>query len=336
MVYLLIGLLNLSLVCVGAMSVTGMPLEALDNFDDEFGVLEGMNVGIPECEGLLRRLWNTKCVTLYNDEGLLVGEGTCHSVNSNLVLGATGPLGDTHVAVFVAKSHSEEHLPQEWVYSLVAWPIQYVHCRGASLQDHEARDNFNCIEAALLNPPSLTSSPLYASTIRNPPRETSVKTKDLLIHESINTVSSKTCCSQNYVQLFSRAKIRAFRYQTYHNSTFKHRAFMKLEVHRQVHRDSHRQRMVTVEEILVCMRAWMHISGVPESTFYRYQTYINNGREALDHGKKELLKPRKHTQQAAASLKCILEKQADHMPNCTRTIKTGEKVVSMCLPATFQ
>ena len=76
--------------------------------------------------------------TLYNDEGLLVGEGTCHSVNSDLVLGATCPLSDTHVAVFVAKSHSEEHLPQERVYSLVAWPIQYVHCRGASLQDHDA------------------------------------------------------------------------------------------------------------------------------------------------------------------------------------------------------
>ena len=58
---------------------------------------------------------------------------------------------------------------------------------------------------------------------------------------------------------------------------------MKTEVHRQVHRDSHGRRMVTVEEIPVCMRAWMHISGVPESTFYWYQTYMNNGREALDH-----------------------------------------------------
>ena len=48
MVYLLIGLLTLSLVCVGAMSITGMPLEALDDSEDEFGVLEGMNVGIPE------------------------------------------------------------------------------------------------------------------------------------------------------------------------------------------------------------------------------------------------------------------------------------------------
>ena len=97
-----------------------------------------MNVGIPECEGLPRRLWNTKCITLYNEEGILVGEGTYHNVNSDLVLDATGPLGDTYVVVFVAKMHSEEHLPEERVYSLVAWPIQYVHCRGASLQGHEA------------------------------------------------------------------------------------------------------------------------------------------------------------------------------------------------------
>ena len=211
MVYLSTGLLNLSLICVRSMSDTGMPFEAYNDSNDEVGVLKEMNVGIPECEGLPRRLWNTKCITFYNDEGLLVREGTCHSVNSDLVLGATSPLSDTHVAVFVAKSHSEEHLPQERVYSLVACPIQYVHCRGASLQDHEARDNFNRIQAVVLNPPSLTSSRPYGTTIRNPPRETSVKTKDLLTQESINAVSSKTCCSQNCVQPFPRAKIRAFR-----------------------------------------------------------------------------------------------------------------------------
>ena len=122
MVYLSTGLLNLSLICVGTMSDTGMPFEAYVDSDDEVEVLEEINVGISECEGLPRRLWNTKCITLYND-GLLVGEGTCHNLNSDLVLGARGPLGDTHVVVFVAKSHSEEYLPQERIYSLVAWPI---------------------------------------------------------------------------------------------------------------------------------------------------------------------------------------------------------------------
>ena len=120
------------------MNVTGMPLEGMEDSDDEFGVLEGMNVGILECEGLPRWLWNTKCVTLYNEEGVLVGEGTCHSVNSDLVLGATGLLGDSHVAMFVVKMHSEEYLPEEWAYSLVAWSIKYVHCRGMSLHNHEA------------------------------------------------------------------------------------------------------------------------------------------------------------------------------------------------------
>ena len=318
------------------MNVNGIPPKVMDNSDDEFGVLEGMNIDIPECEGLPCWLWNTKCVTLYNEEGVLVGEGTCHSVNSDLVLGATGPLGDSHVVVFVATMHSQKHLPEERIYSLVAWPIKYVHYRGTSLQDHEARDNFNRIQATLLNPPSSTSTRSYTSTMRNPPCQTSVKSKALLTQESINAVSSKSCCSQNCVQPFPREKIRAFRERMYYNSTFKHTAFKKTEVTRQVHRDAHGQRMVTLDEIPVCMRAWMHISGVPESTFYRYQMYMNDSQEALDHGNRGLLKPRKHTLQAAASLKCILEKQADHMPHRTRTLKIGEKVVSMCLPATFQ
>ena len=49
-----------------------------------------------------------------------------------------------------------------------------------------------------------------------------------------------------------------------------------------------------------------------------------------------LAKTRKHTKQAAATLKCILEREADHMPHRTRTTKSGEKVVSMILPTTFQ
>ena len=91
-----------------------------------------------------------------------------------------------------------------------------------------------------------------------------------------------------------------------------------------------------VEGISVCMHAWMHIFRVPQATFYRYQGYARANREASEHGNTGLAKPRKHTQQATATLKCILEKEADHMPHRTRTTKSGEKVVSMILPATFQ
>jgi len=63
------------------------------------------------------------CVTLYNSNNILVGEGTCHSMNFDLVLGANGPLGDIHVTVHISKTHFEENILQEQVYSLLAWPI---------------------------------------------------------------------------------------------------------------------------------------------------------------------------------------------------------------------
>nr|PNR39264.1 hypothetical protein PHYPA_019542 [Physcomitrium patens] len=78
---------------------------------DDFEDAESISFAIPECEGLPRRLWITKCVTLYNAHGKLVGEDTCHSVNSDLVLGANGPLGDTQVAVHICKTHSQDDIP---------------------------------------------------------------------------------------------------------------------------------------------------------------------------------------------------------------------------------
>ena len=111
---------------------------------------------------------------------------------------------------------------------------------------------------------------------------------------------------------------------------------MKTEVHRCIHKDARGRGMVTVEGITVCVQAWMHITGVSEATFYCYQRYARANREATHHGNIGTRKPRKRTQQATATLKCILEKEADHMPHRTRTTKSGDKVVSMILPPTFQ
>ena len=111
---------------------------------------------------------------------------------------------------------------------------------------------------------------------------------------------------------------------------------MKTEMQRCIHRDARGRGMVTVEEITVCVRAWMHIVGVPEATFYWYQRYARANREVTHHGNTGTKKPKKHTQQVTATLKCILEKEADHMLHRTRTTKSGGKVVSMILPPTFQ
>ena len=80
----------------------------------------------------------------------------------------------------------------------------------------------------------------------------------------------------------------------------------------------------------------MLIAGVAESTFYRYVKFMKASREARDHGNTRLLKPREHIQQAIASLKCILDREADHMPHRTQSLKAGEKVVSKILLASFQ
>ena len=86
-----------------------------DSSEDEVNNVESVSVEIPECERFPRRLWNTKCVTLYNEEGKLVGEGMCHSVKSDLVVGANGPLGGIHIAIHICRFYSEEDIPQDLV-----------------------------------------------------------------------------------------------------------------------------------------------------------------------------------------------------------------------------
>jgi len=64
-------------------------------------------------------------------------------VNSNLVLGCQGTLGDSLVAVQISKSLDIVHVFEDWKYSLRTWPIGQVYLDGASLHDHELRANYN-------------------------------------------------------------------------------------------------------------------------------------------------------------------------------------------------
>ena len=178
-----------------------------DSSEDEVQDIESMSVGIPDCKGLPRRLWDTKCETLYNEQRRLVGKGMCHSVKSDLVIGANGPLDDSHVAIHICRSHSRDDIPQDLVYALVAWPTKLVHYHGASLYDHEVRDRWNQLQATLANLPSSKSTRPYTSVIQNPPREDPQKYKELLSEESINLVSNKVCCLKNCMQSFPREKI---------------------------------------------------------------------------------------------------------------------------------
>jgi hypothetical protein len=56
---------------------------------------------------------------------------------------------------------------------------------------------------------------------------------------------------------------------------------------------------------------------VLETTFYCYAGYAAQGRLAQKYKNTNLLKPREHTVQATATLRCILDRLEDHMPHRT-------------------
>jgi hypothetical protein len=92
---------------------------------------------VAACDGIPRALWNTKAVTLTNDDGVDVAKGICHSVDAALVIDMDGqPLGEDRVAIQIAESLCEDEVPSSWMWSMRSWHISKVYLSGASLYDH--------------------------------------------------------------------------------------------------------------------------------------------------------------------------------------------------------
>jgi hypothetical protein len=89
--------------------------------------------------------------------------------------------------------------------------------------------------------------------------------------------------------------------------------------------------MITLECCDVCPVAWYTIMGVS-----RAKVNASSGMRANQHGNVGMTKPRIHTLQATATLRQMLEQSADHMPHKTKTLETGEKVVSKCLLSSWR
>lgn len=205
---------------------------------------------------------------------------------------------------------------------------------GTSLHDHEQRHKYNLMRGGSVQNSRGSMRP-YSSLLRvaKPPQPG--KTENLLTPHEINIVASQVCCRKNCVQPFPRAKIAILRQRMYCSTDFSFRQHMKLDVHRQIHDDGVGNDVVTLEGIDVCLVAWRFIMGVSKTTFYRYAEQSNSGIRAGNHGNLGSKKPRQLTLQATATLKCILEKTADHMPKF-RTLVSGEKVVSMSLTSSWK
>lgn len=63
---------------------------------------------------MLHHLWTNKCVSLYNDNGIVVGEGISHRFKSDLVVKSTGPLKDTQIVAQILKRLKVDEFPNNW------------------------------------------------------------------------------------------------------------------------------------------------------------------------------------------------------------------------------
>ena len=176
----------------------------------------------------------------------------------------------------------------------------------------------------------------YDNSTRNTPPPLSRNVEFLMTPQSINAVASNTCYSLSCVQHYPRAKITILRSHMYDKTTVQFRNHMKLDVHRQFHRDTKGRNVVTLKGIDVCPFAWMKIMDVSSSTFYHNAQFAVAGHVAQNHGNTGLRKPRSHIVVATATLGAILNRHADHMPHKTRVLPSGEKVVAKVLPANFK
>ena len=138
------------------------------------------NSVIPQCEGIPRWNWIGKCIVLQNANGAAMAEGICRNVSSDVVIGLSGPLGDSHVEVQISSTLSKIDVPDEWRYSVRAWPIEHVYYNGASFMDHEIRAIHNSRIAALAIGSAVRKSRPYRSSICIPPAVGSTKARKVL------------------------------------------------------------------------------------------------------------------------------------------------------------
>ena len=294
-------------------------------------------LGVQVCEGIPRAKWISQPVTLRNDDGVDIARGVCQNVDPDLIIETGGkPLGDDRVAVQIAKSLNEELFLSANMWLLRAWHIKNVFLHDdVSLYDHDQTHMYNkATNSSSRRVRKGVQS--YESTRERIDPIVPRKKEFLLTMESITAVSTKTCCNRNCVQPFPRGQIQAIRTELYGSDEFKARNKTLLEVHRQIHKDNDGKEWITLKGREVCPTAWWIIHGIAKATYYRYKEKARAGKQADVHGNVGSKKPRMHTLQATATLRTLIESDADKMPHKTRTLESGEKVSSMVLPSAFR
>ena len=129
----------------------------------------------------------------------------------------------------------------------------------------------------------------------------------------------KDCCAKKCCQFFPREKIRSLNQEMW-LTDFHIRSAKKLEVHKNLHIDTHGHKAATLENVEVCCTMWYIIHALSKTTFYRFWKYFLLGRRYRFHSNSGTKKPREATLQASATLSTIIVPLADAMPHKTRTL----------------
>jgi len=284
---------------------------------------------IVECTGLSRASWVNLDVVLLNDNGVAVAEGICRNTNPQDCIDEN-QLGTEDVGVVILESLIPAEMDPNHRFSLRRWPLRNVTIDGVSLRDHE-RQHLENQKELLENVRPRKGMRKYDTLARSTPLVNEPKRQRLLGEESIREVATKDCCVHRCCQLFPRDKMKAIREEMWLGD-FRLRSTKKLDVHRAIHVNGEGHKVITLEGIDVCCKAWYNIHGVSKAEFYRQAAYAKEGRRSRHHGNVGLKKPREATRQATATLATIIVPLADAMPHKTRTLPTGEKVVEKVLP----
>jgi hypothetical protein len=284
---------------------------------------------IAECTGLSRASWVNLEVVLLNDSGVAVAEGICRNTHPQDCIDEN-PLGTEDVGVVILESFVHSEVDPTHRFSLRRWPLRNVTIDGVSLCEHEQR-HLQIEKEQQSNMRPRKGQRKYDTLARPAPSATDCKRQRLLGEESIREVATKDCCVHRCCQLFPRDKLKAIREEMWLGD-FRLRSTKKLDVHRAIHVNGAGRKVITIESIDVCCKAWYTIHGVSKADFYRQAAYAKEGRRSRHHGNVGLKKPREATRQATATLATIIVPLADAMPHKTRTLTTGEKVVEKVLP----
>ena len=287
---------------------------------------------IPDCEGIARDGWSGKALLARHGDGSDFAEVIIITASPGACIDGQSRLGKDDVGIVVLEVFNGDPSIGD---TCLRWPMRRLFYHGdngyVSVYDHARKRD--AIEKELEQNRKRAGKRQYRYNRRTRKIAVIDKATKMLSRESIADVFVRFCCDKECTSKFRPSTIRTLRTEM-HLQTFQVKATKNLDVHRTIHDGVQRgEKLVTVEGINVCLRAWRILHNIPLRTFERYKAKANTNVRGGPHGNSNTTKRRTATVQAIETLRSLLEGRADHMPHLSHTLPTGEKVSLKVLPA---